>query len=140
PQSLRHGPFIPRMDIIRFPAVDYYSLTCVWQRKSHGLRFPQFCPIAVFGFFYRLFKVGQLYPKKWKIPLSPFFTPILDHQREYLAVLVCTTSIGFTLIPECSFDAKRNYWFQHAMVKTGGPTIGTFVFRLLEISFATLLV
>ena len=93
------------MNVLPFADVNNHSLASVWQfRHGHGLSFSKFGPVAFRWLRLLRFKVGQLNPVKREVALTPFLTPIGNHQREQVAVLIRARRIAFALIPNGTTD------------------------------------
>src|SRR5579863_4100397 len=62
----------------------------------------------------------QTHHQERKITLAENITPIPDHRRKNLAVLVSLRRILLALVPDCPPDPKRRNRRQHAVVQNRG--------------------
>ena len=103
--------FVARVNVASFTDVDDDGLSDVSETiHRHGLGFAELRPGGVPWVILFLTEISQLHVVEGEVSLAPFVTPVLDHQREQVAVLVCPVGVGFSLIPDGSTDAVSDGW------------------------------
>src|SRR6516225_12193217 len=117
--------FVFGMDIARVPDVRCNGHTGIGKRKGHCLCLPQFSPgAAMLAVSAISAKTRQLNKIKWKIALSPVFAPVFYHERKGFPVLICTSGIGFPLVPDNTLYGEGDQRIDHAVKKQAGCTVG----------------
>ena len=109
---------VSRVDVLDVADVGGHRHAGVGKRKCRGLRLPGFgqasrvtIPVAV---------RGQLHEQEGEIALVPVLSPVGDHGREELFVLLCPAGVRFTLIPDRPADAEGDDRVEHPVVEIRG--------------------
>ena len=139
-EAISDVAFVARMNVAAFADVDDDGLAAVLDGVLRlRLAFAQFSPGAVAGLGLLRHEIGELHPVEGEIALLPLVAPVLDHEREEVAVFIGAGGIAFALIPDGAFDAVADRGEQNAVVDVAGAVVaGKLLQRALRGAFAEL--
>lgn len=91
------------MEVVAVTHVDAHGQPRVLKAERMFLRLAQLGPLRLLGAFLCLHVVGKLHDIEGK-GIPPVLPPVMDHQRQQVAVLRRARHVGLALVPDGAAD------------------------------------
>src|SRR6476660_1086328 len=120
---MAHVEFISWVNVFRLADVDNDRHPRFWFVQCECLSFTQLRPFAFAGSIFNGLEVCQLHVIEREVTLTPRSAPIANHRWEESPVLVCTSCVAFSLVPDRTTNRQRCERCDHGVVENAGTVL-----------------